>query len=277
MVYAQSESELLRYYNNIMKQDPHAYTTKYPQLAKHIQQFWDRRTEWGLWFRLDKMTRGNNTNNYAEAGIRVLKEIIFGRVKAYILIQFITITMEAYFKNRLLDIAHSRFRPGVALRYKALDKTSINVIEIKKVREHIYYMKEDVPKIGMLEYFIDMDIGTCSCLRGSNGAACKHQAAVAKHFKIASVNIAPIHSKQARKIYAKIATGTTMCLDFYADLRDQSKTIVGTLSITKIMTSILLFYTYLLTSHQRLSLLSYTIYNHYHSACACGLRDFTKG
>ena len=83
----------------------------------------------------------NNTNNYAEAGIRVLKEIIFGRVKAYNLIhmfKFITITMEAYFKNRLLDIAHSRFRPGVALRYKALDKTSINVIEIKKVREHNY-------------------------------------------------------------------------------------------------------------------------------------------
>ena len=46
--------------------------------------------------------------------------------------QFITITMEAYFKNRLLDIAHIRFRPGVALRYKALDKTSTNVTEIKK-------------------------------------------------------------------------------------------------------------------------------------------------
>ena len=29
------------------------------------------------------MTRGNNTNNYAEAGMRILKEIIFGRVKAY--------------------------------------------------------------------------------------------------------------------------------------------------------------------------------------------------
>ena len=28
MVYAQSESELLQYYNSIMKQDPHAYTTK---------------------------------------------------------------------------------------------------------------------------------------------------------------------------------------------------------------------------------------------------------
>ena len=89
-------------------------------------------------------------------------------------------------------------------------------------------MKEDIPKIGMLEYFMDIDIGTCSCSRGSNGAAYKHQVAVANHFKIASVNISPIHSKQARKIYAKIATGKTMCLDFYADLRDQSKTIVGT-------------------------------------------------
>ena len=62
------------------------------------------------------MTRGSNTNNVAEAGIRVLKEIVFGRVKAYNLIQmfhFITTTMEIYYSNRLLDIAHSRYRPGM--------------------------------------------------------------------------------------------------------------------------------------------------------------------
>ena len=50
--------------------------------------------------------RGNHTNNYVEAGMRILKEIIFGRIKAYNLIhqmfQFITVTMEKYFINRLL-------------------------------------------------------------------------------------------------------------------------------------------------------------------------------
>ena len=55
------------------------------------------RTEWALSYRLDRPTRGNFTNNYAEAGIRVLKEIIFGRVKAYNLVQmfeFIVSIME---------------------------------------------------------------------------------------------------------------------------------------------------------------------------------------
>ena len=50
---------------------------------------------------------------YAEAGIRVLKDIIFGRVKSYNLIQMFDF-MEKYV-NRLLDIASSRYRPGIAL------------------------------------------------------------------------------------------------------------------------------------------------------------------
>ena len=79
------------------------------------------------------MTRGNYTNNYAEAGMRVLKEIVFRRVKAYNLIQtFISTTMEVYFTNTLLDIAHSHYKPGVALKYKELDTTDM---EIKKCRQ----------------------------------------------------------------------------------------------------------------------------------------------
>ena len=41
--------------------------------------------------------RGINTNNYAESGIRILKDIVFRRVKAYNLVQlleFLTVTFE---------------------------------------------------------------------------------------------------------------------------------------------------------------------------------------
>ena len=110
----------------------------YPQLAKRLQQFGEGRSEWAISHRLDLMTRGNHTNNYAEPGMRVLKEIIFGRVKAFNLIQmfqFVTTTMEAYFTNRLLDIAHSRYRPGVALKYKEVDTTDMEIKEIKKCRQ----------------------------------------------------------------------------------------------------------------------------------------------
>ena len=74
--------------------------------------------------------------------MRMLKEIIFGRVKAYNLIQmfqFVTTTMEAHFTNRLLDFAHSRYRPGVALRYKQVDTSHMDVKDIKKCRQTTYY------------------------------------------------------------------------------------------------------------------------------------------
>ena len=46
--------------------------------------------------------RGIDTNNYAESGIRILKDIVFKRVKAYNLIQlfeFLTITFEVYYER----------------------------------------------------------------------------------------------------------------------------------------------------------------------------------
>ena len=42
------------------------------------------------------MMMGNHTNNYAEAGMRIIKEIVFGRVKAYNLIQMFTVTMDSW-------------------------------------------------------------------------------------------------------------------------------------------------------------------------------------
>ena len=48
---------------------------------------------------------------YAESGIRILKDIVFRRVKAYNLVQlfeFLTVTFELYYECRLLAVAHNR-------------------------------------------------------------------------------------------------------------------------------------------------------------------------
>lgn len=42
------------------------------------------------------MIRGNNTNNYAEAGIKVLKEQVFSRIKAYNLIEMVSFCCKCY-------------------------------------------------------------------------------------------------------------------------------------------------------------------------------------
>lgn len=52
-----------------------------------MQGFWERRREWAICFQTAVTMRGINTNNYAESGIRMLKDIVFKRVKAYNLLQ----------------------------------------------------------------------------------------------------------------------------------------------------------------------------------------------
>ena len=65
--------------------------------------------------------RGNHTNNYAEAGIKILKELVFSRVKAYNLVQmfsFVTGVMDIYYNKKILSLANNRVETYVALRFQ---------------------------------------------------------------------------------------------------------------------------------------------------------------
>ncbi len=117
MVFTRSKEELEEQYTKLVD-CVDSFVQRYPKVLERLETFWERRSEWALSFRVGKIFRHNHTNNYAEAGIRVIKEIVFGRLKAYNLVQmFDFFTMERYYTTRLLDIAHSRFRPGIALAY----------------------------------------------------------------------------------------------------------------------------------------------------------------
>ena len=171
--------------------------------------------------------RNNHTNNYAEAAIRVLKEMVFGRMKAYNLIQmfnFISDTVEKYYQNRLLDMAHSRYRPGISLCFRDICKLTATIVHIEQFSESIYCVSEEI-KEELFEFFVDMEVGTCSCIKGLTGCECKHLAAIAKEGKVNSVNIPPFFSKTARRTFAILAVGKNkaMHLDFYANLRDNSQ------------------------------------------------------
>ncbi|KAF0706595.1 SWIM-type domain-containing protein [Aphis craccivora] len=95
-----------------------------------------RKNEWVLMFRRDIITKGNNTNNYAEACIRILKEIILNRTKAYnvvALVEFICYVWE--------------------------DETCYSVLSSKSENS---------------VYTVDIQIGVCNCYVGFTGAFCKH-------------------------------------------------------------------------------------------------------
>ena len=53
---------------------------------------------------------------------------------------------------------------------------------------HFYVQSQDTQEEF---YVVDMHIGSCSCKGGVDGSPCSHQAAVSKHFHIASLNSVP--------------------------------------------------------------------------------------
>lgn len=84
------------------------------------------------------LVRGNHTNNVAEAGIRILKDIVFGRVKAYNIVQmfqFVTDAMELYYKRRLLSVAHNRFDHYIAVKHRGMNASVITANMINKLSE----------------------------------------------------------------------------------------------------------------------------------------------
>ena len=105
MVFAQNTENLQDAYDNFVVSK---IVSKYPHLLKYFEGLWSRKSEWVLALRKHLMLRGNNTKNISEAGIRILKEIIFQRVQAFNIVQifdFITITLEMFFEQRLLATA----------------------------------------------------------------------------------------------------------------------------------------------------------------------------
>lgn len=51
--------------------------------VNRVRTFMEKEAEWVLLFRLHFKTRGHNTNNYSEAPIRILKDIVLSRTKAF--------------------------------------------------------------------------------------------------------------------------------------------------------------------------------------------------
>lgn len=64
-----------------------------------------------LLYRLAMRTRGHNTNNYSEASIRILKDIVLDRTKALdvmALVEFLSVVWKRYCYLRLGDHANLR-------------------------------------------------------------------------------------------------------------------------------------------------------------------------
>ena len=221
LVYAETEELLIHQYSAAQKCP---VTNKYPNYLQHIQALWPRRQEWAHCYRKHILIRGNHTNNFAEAGMKILKEIVFSRVKAYNSVQlfhFVTETLESYYCRKMLSVSNNRLDTYVALRFQGLNAKKVPKDSIEEVDTGKFYHVKSTSQRGVV-YAVDMMVGVCTCPQGIDGSPCTHQAAIAIHYGTPSINCIPTLAPQIRRIYAQIALGekAVTSISFYAGIHD---------------------------------------------------------
>lgn len=156
------------------------------QFIKRFQRNYDRKEQWVKLYRLNILYRNHETNNYAEASIRIIKDILLSRTKAYntvALVDFIVNVGEEYFTLRLLNHAHDRHSATHRLYSKLCSKMKNTTIsEVNKIDTFTYSIPSENDK--EMRYTINIELGICSCKDGCVGSFCKHQAWVHEHLKI---------------------------------------------------------------------------------------------
>ena len=177
--YSNEESEIL--YTEALNSTT---AKKYPHWLAYLDTYWVRRERWcKAWRGIE--TLGHHTNNYSEAAVRIFKDLVLNRCKAYnavSLLDFTVVVLEAYYVRRLRKFTHSR-NPSLRLLLEVQLKKSEYIDSkelIKNNQEHVYLVPSS--KDSSIYYEVNTSVGNCSCFSGKCGRFCKHEAAVYKHF-----------------------------------------------------------------------------------------------
>ncbi|XP_037525827.2 uncharacterized protein LOC119402849 [Rhipicephalus sanguineus] len=127
------------------------------------------------------MTRGHNTYNIAEASIRILKDIVLSRTKAFnavALLESILQVWETCFQARILRHANDCIPSHHILCHNLLKRMPDGAAETIVYQGNQCYMVPSAKKNDVYEVY--GDTGICTCPAGNTGAFCKHQALVQK-------------------------------------------------------------------------------------------------
>lgn len=192
---------------------------QYPDWQAHVEKYWDRRQLWAMAWR-DHTQRGHHTNNYCEASVRLYKDVILSRCKAYNLVTLVDFTccnLEDYYVRRLLKFAHSRTASARLVLKTELNKAAYvqSADMIQQLRDSLFTVPSSKDRTVL--YTVDMSVGACECDAGRHGAFCKHQAAVMKFFHVGGPSLPPV-TADARRQMAMLALGSAAKpAAFYAD------------------------------------------------------------
>ena len=228
------QSLMIRFRNILFETDPEEavklyegligdeYVKTMPALSNHLSKLWKRRLEWCISERLDLLTRGNNTNNITEASIRILKDVILQRCKAFnacALVDFITSIYENYFQRRIISYANTRKTKDSI--YAMFMKTARNIKNISRVNDNEYSVESEANSNTF--YTVRADLAVCDCDAGKCGRFCKHLCSIEQKFGVIFPN-SPRLSIHDRMLLANIATGDEVNEKFYVNMLNLDQT-----------------------------------------------------
>jgi len=231
IVYCMNECDANIAYDEALNSET---ACEYPHYQQYLQHWWERRQLWCLAWRTQQH-RGHNTNNFAEITVRLYKDIILCRAKAYNVVSLIDFTvrvLEDYYRNRLRDFSNGRMSAQRLL----LEKLHTRASYLTSCDQMTDYGddKYGVPNSDGTElYIVDSSLGCCTCQQGMTGKFCKHQLACMRLFHAAFPN-APAVTAEARHAVASIALGDDCPpLNFYHSLQHGGSANMHNLSSTE--------------------------------------------
>lgn len=213
ILFATDPQDAEKLYDELTADD---FVTRIPALLSYLRNLWKRRLEWCISYRLDLVTRGNNTNNITEASIRILKDVVLQRCKAFnacALVEFITSIFENYCQRRIISYANTRKTKDS--KYAMFINSAKNITNVSKVNDFEYSVEsENKPNTF---YTVRADVAICDCDAGKCGKFCKHLCSIEQKYGVIFSN-SPRLSTHDRLVLAKIATGSDVNASFYLNM-----------------------------------------------------------
>lgn len=182
-------------------------STKYENWVKYVEGYWQFKEKWCLAWRSED-SKGHYTNNFCEVSIRLFKDNILCRVKAYnviALIDTISLVLEKFYKSKLREFSNSRSSQARLHLLSMTEKTKyLQKDDIISLNDFTFKVPSETCK--NMYHFVDLESGLCSCFQGSEGKFCKHQCAIYRLFDIKTKYFPPVTTED-RYIIAKLALG----------------------------------------------------------------------
>ena len=149
LVYAESCVSFENKFHDLLTSE--LIEDNYPNFGEYLLALYAYKESWGLCFRCELMTRGNNTNNNAEAQFLIMKELLLQRIKEYninALFEKLTIELNDYYKNKLLSVASGSFDGFYSKRYMGKGKTSGEIGFVRPTDEEFNRIQNSVVTHG---------------------------------------------------------------------------------------------------------------------------------